>query len=393
MNDMTRESFLKTIWKPYPRMPAGVNLAGRLRKIDKGTVSLVDGEAIPCSHLENLEVLRQNDWVALRLEGEKVVEITLLAPCLEEPLELSSSQEIQQKWFEFLGKVRQYFSDHKFQEVQTPTLVACPGTEPFLDLFSTELKIGSKSKKLYLPTSPEIHLKKLVAAGRGPLFEIRPCFRNGEISEKHQPEFWMLEWYRPFASLEEIQQDCLNLIEFLSGEKQSSQETTMAELFQSHLDIKLTPQTTLADLKKVDAQLEKYELFDDAFFHLFVDKIEEKLSQNLPLFVKNYPPSQAALARLTEDGWGDRFELYWKGFELANAYHELNDPELQEKRLQEDLNKKRQTGREIPSLDTDFIRALRSGMPPTSGIALGLERLFMALYGIKDIRKLRDFPL
>jgi lysyl-tRNA synthetase class 2 len=389
---MTREIYLQTVWKAYPTMPKTAQVAGRIADIKKSEIVLENRGSFAVQNTELFEILRKNDWVALTIKDEKVTEITLLAPCLTEPLKLSSNPEIQKKWFAFLEKVKQFFKDKGFQEASSPTLVTCPGTEPFLDLFSTELKVGKKSKKLYLPTSPELHLKKLISADRGPLFEIRPCFRNGEISEKHQPEFLMLEWYRPLANLEQIQQDCIDLIEHLSGEKVNPQFTTMAKLFREKLDFNLTPKTTLEELKKISPDTKDYTLFDDAFFHVFVDQIETKIPTGHPLFLKNYPPSQAALARLTEDGWGDRFELYWRGMELANAYHELNDPVLQEQRLNEDLDKKKASGREVCALDEDFIRALRSGMPPTSGIALGLERLFMALNEISDIRDLRDFP-
>ena len=375
-------------------MPPKAEVAGRIslishkeRKLSlqgKGEWSVASGASFP------LEILQPGDWIALQLQNSQIQEITLLSPALKEPKRLSSSPEIQRQWIDFLQKVRHFFAGKGFQEVQTPTLVTCPGTEPFLDLFS----VGGA----YLPTSPELHLKKMLAGGYEQIFEIRPCFRKGEISERHQPEFWMLEWYRSFHDLEQILQDALHLIEFLGGDVSKFQRKSMAQLFQEKLGFTLTPQTTIEELKALADQVglgetvRNYALWDDVFYLIFIEKIELDLDSTHPVIVEKYPPSQAALARLTEDGWGDRFELYWKGFEIANAFHELNDPVVQEQRSKEDLALKRALGKEIPPLDPDFYHALWSGMPPAGGIALGLERLFMSLHGIKDIRQVRVFP-
>ncbi|MGZ5279762.1 MAG: amino acid--tRNA ligase-related protein, partial [Pseudobdellovibrionaceae bacterium] len=315
---------------------------------------------------------------------------TLLAPALKEPRLLSSNAEIQRRWFDFLFQVRSFFAGKGFQEAQTPSLVRCPGTEPFLDVFS----VGS----FYLPTSPEIHLKKMLAGGYEKIFEIRPCFRKGEISERHQPEFWMLEWYRSFVDLEQIIQDSLHLIQYLGGEVSGFQRKTMAQLFQEKLNFELTPKTSIQDLKILAEQIglgdavRDFQIWDDVFYLIFIEKIEPFLDSEHPLIVEKYPPSQAALARLTPDGWGERFELYWKGFEIANAFHELNDPEIQRSRTAQDLALKKALEKEVPPLDEEFFDALLSGLPPSGGIALGLERLFMCLNKVTDIKTLRVFP-
>jgi lysyl-tRNA synthetase class 2 len=391
---MDRQYFLSNVWKPYPVMPPSAEARGRvsllsadqrrLSLLGKGEWSLSPNCSFP------LEVLRPGDWVALQVEAGQVIELTLLAPALKEPKMLSSNPEVQRRWFDFLQKVRDFFSGQGFQEAQTPSLVVCPGTEPFLDLFSVD--------KWFLPTSPELHLKKMLAGGYEQIFEIRPCFRRGEISNRHQPEFWMLEWYRAFHDLEQILQDTLHLIEFLGGDVSGFQRKSMAQLFQENLNFTLTPQTSIDELKALAATVglgdavRNYQIWDDVFYFLFIEKVEPFLNSEHPLIVEKYPPSQAALARLTEDGWGERFELYWKGLEIANAFHELNDPVVQERRSAEDLVLKKSLGKEVPALDPDFFAALWSGLPPAGGIALGLERLFMCLQGIQDIRDLRVFP-
>jgi elongation factor P--(R)-beta-lysine ligase len=391
---MQRQTYLAEQWKPYPVMPANAGVAGRVSYFDPATGRIAlqgKGEW----HLTKacqfpLQVLAPGDWVAFELKDGLIMMLTLLAPALQEPKSLSSSQEIQRKWFEFLQQVRRFFGGKGFQEAQTPSLVACPGTEPFLDFFSVD--------KYYLPTSPELSLKKMLAGGYEQIFEIRTCFRHGEISERHQPEFWMLEWYRAFHGLEQIMQDTLHLIEFMGGDVAGFQRRSMADLFREKLGFHLTPQTSIQELKALadkvglGSTVRNYEIWDDVFYLLFIEKIEPFLDSDKPLIVEKYPPSQAALARLTEDGWGERFELYWKGIEIANAFHELNDPQVQAERFQADLDLKKSLGKEVPKLDPDFLDALKAGMPPSSGIALGLERLFMCLNGIQDIRQMRVFP-
>jgi lysyl-tRNA synthetase class 2 len=391
---MERDLYLKNLWKSYPTVPLTADLAGRVSVLSVAGryLSLLGkGEWVVRPRCDfPLSVLRPGDWISIRLEEGQIAEITLLAPALKEPRMLSSNAEIQRRWFDFLQRVRDFFAGKGFLEAQTPSLVTCPGTEPFLDLFSVD---GA-----YLPTSPELHLKKMLAGGYERIFEIRPCFRKGEISERHQPEFWMLEWYRAFHDLEQIIQDSLHLIEFLGGDVSGFQRKSMAQLFLEKLDFKLTPSTSISELKALadriglGAHVRDFDIWDDVFYYLFLEKIEPFLDSEQPLIVEKYPPSQAALARLTEDGWGERFELYWKGFEIANAFHELNDPVIQEQRTAEDLNLKKKLGKQVPPIDPDFFQALWSGMPPSGGIALGLERLFMCLQCIKDIRELRVFP-
>ncbi len=455
-----REYFLKKMWQPYPVCPAQALHRGRILSMqlvsgaelrltlansfsntvdlqisaaelsirpDLGVADSVNGHRV-FSGQELSVILRPGDWIAISLINPNLdlsvavkptvdFQLSLLSPYLQQMSAQTvsvSDESVGQmsmqtgqppwlpQWMDFLNHVRTFFRGKNLLEVQTPTLVNCPGTEPFLDLFSTELVMGSRRQKFYLPTSPELSLKKLLAQGYSEIFEIKNCFRNGEISERHQPEFYMLEWYRTFCDLSQIQQDISHLFEYLAEVLPNSRyykktfqfhKKSMSQLFADHLQFELTPTTSIEELKVLAAKLglhaQDYNLWDDVFYLIFIEKIEPFLDSTEPLFVEKYPPSQAALARLTDDGWGDRFELYWQGLELANAFHELNDPVLQEQRFNEDLEKKKQTGREVPPLDTDFIKALYQGMPPAAGIALGLERLFMVFYGIADIGEIR----
>ncbi len=395
---MERLHFLQNIWQPYPAAPLGWSF-GRLHQLETNHLSLirfklvetypVSGSTCLKGRAQNLvwpdliQVLRPGDWVAVRNQ-----EIILLAPALKVPRKSEVVPELLEQWTAFLVRVRQFFLQHSFHEVSTPTVVTCPGTEPYLDPVSAGL--GK-----YLPTSPELHLKKALSMGLGPLFEIRPCFRQGEISERHQPEFWMLEWYRPMADLEVIKQDVRELVSFVGGGNLSFENQSLAELFRRDLNFNLTPQTSRPELlqlgKSLDLKINDQDSWDDIFNFIFVDRLEKDLGVSGPLFLENYPPEMAALARLTPEGWGDRFEFYWKGFEIANAFHELNDPHEQLLRSSQDNAKKTKIGKKPVETDPDFFDALFEGMPPSAGIALGLERLFMCLTNSRNFSDFRIF--
>ena len=261
----------------------------------------------------------------------------------------------------------------------------------------------------YLPTSPEFHLKKLLVGGWQRVFEIHKCFRNGEAGAIHQPEFYMLEWYRVNEELTSLKKDVILLIEHLQnwaitkGVPQQKQDThqdaldeTMPSLFQKEVHFNLTPQTSKKELEDLLDQLNinraPDDTWNDLFFRVFLEKIEPQLKNKGKVFVSDFPPSMAALAKIDDCGWAQRFEFYWQGLEIANAFYELTDAEEQMKRFEEDLREKDRLKKERVPIDEDFISSLKEGMPPSSGIALGLERLFMAITGIKDIREFKLFP-
>ncbi|MFS4459579.1 EF-P lysine aminoacylase EpmA [Bdellovibrio sp. HCB2-146] len=402
---MERNEFLKTIWNSYPEAPANARALGRLVQITSENSGCRieiwrDGQNqqfdLPKSPSLS-QVLREGDLVALLPDNE----ILLLAPGTGS-FDKAFPKERLQKWNRYLRDVRAFFEDQDFVEVKTPQLVVCPGTEPSLDVFSTELKIGSRLEKLFLPTSPELHLKKALAQGAEKIFELAWCYRNGEVTERHQPEFLMLEWYRAFDNLETIKKDVVSLVQDLAAKMQTAgpkkvYSKSISQLFQDYCQFNLRPDTSLEELKelgeKLGVDVRSAETIDDYFFLIFMEKIEAVLPPEDLIFVEKYPPYQAALARLTPDGWGDRFEVYWKGMELANAFHELNNPEIQRDRSREDLEKKTAMGKEKITLDEEFFKALDGGMPPSGGIALGVERLYMALTGLEKISQIRLFPL
>jgi len=316
------------------------------------------------------------------------VQLQRLAPKQPHDFKVSLSAEDLNSFQNFLSITQQTLQSRGLLPVRSPSFVEQPGYEPTLDPFAVELKFGSSTRQMFLPTSPELTHKKMLAAGWTDIYEIRSCFRNGEVSEQHQPEFTMLEWYRAFTDLRMIQDD-VEAVFRACGVLLSFEETTIAELFKKYLKIDLRPETTASTLLKVlEEKGEKPsadESFDDLFHRAFIQFIEPHIGLKAPTWVKDYPPSQAALARLNEKGWADRMELYWRGFELANGFHELNDPAEQQIRCMKDLATRKLTGKmELPH-DQEFIEALKSGMPPSAGMALGLDRLWAAIHERKNI--------
>lgn len=387
-------------------MPENTLVAGRIYRMefDNGEFRLTlqrDGKEhiISFSEFPSIfQYLRENDLVSITQEKE----IVLLAPSIADLPSRQFNAEVLRAWGNFVLEVRKFFLQKDFLELRTPSLVPCPGTEPSLDVFETELTLGSRRKKMYLPTSPELHLKKALSLGADKIFEITTCFRNGEVTQKHQPEFVMLEWYRAYSNLFSIKEDVVFLIRHLAetlGVAAPKKVVTysVAQLFNEYCHFNLTPETSLAELKALAEQLgvdvHSAESIDDYFFLIFMEKIESQLPEDYLVFVEKYPAYQAALARLTPDGWGDRFEAYWRGMELCNAFHELNDPKIQRERSLVDLKKKQEMMKSAVTLDEEFFQCLSAGMPPSGGIALGLERLFMAFHRIDNISDLRVFPI
>jgi len=333
----------------------------------------------------------------LRLEA-----LALLVPSQKEnPFENEFGFKRAHQWDECLASIREFFKSRDFLEVRTPTLVPSPGLEPHLDPFKTQFEMGSRRQDFYLPTSPEFHLKKALAQGFPRIFEFKECFRNGELSQHHQPEFLMLEWYRAFSEMEVLIKETAALVEHLQKkfceETQPSTIATLDALFKNEFGFTITPQTTRDELarlaRELDLTIDDKDDFDSIFMRIFVEKIESSLGRHGPVILYHFPPSQAALARLTSEGWADRFELFWKGFEIANAFHELNDPEEQRRRFKIDQEKKRELGKAVVAVDEEFLAALDYGMPPSVGIALGVERLFMALMGLEVLSEARLFPV
>jgi lysyl-tRNA synthetase class 2 len=312
--------------------------------------------------------------------------------------------------------MRSFFANRDFIEVETPSLQVSPGMEPHLKAFSTRLEepFADSERELYLHTSPEFAMKKLLAGGLPRIFQLAKVFRNGERAPTHHPEFSMLEWYRaeePYLSLIE---DCRELLQesllAAGGELfrragrtsdpfQPWQKLTVSEAFAKYCQIDilrwLEDANGLAEeAKKLGLAPDPNDSWDDIFFRIFLEHIEPHLGHPVPTIVYGYPLSMAALARRSPDDprLAERFELYVCGLELANAFGELADPVEQRSRFTADMElKERLYGIRYP-IDEDFLAALAQ-MPEASGIALGFDRLVMLAVGAEKIEDVLWLPV
>ena len=323
-----------------------------------------------------------------------------------------------------LDGIRHHFKSRGFHEVETPLLVKSPGTEPYLDLFETELRMqdhngGLIREKGFLLTSPEYAMKKLLAAGMGNIFQLCKSFRNNEgRSSQHNPEFTILEWYHVDADYTDVMKDCEELFLFLLksikktaekklffGGKQYDLSTpwlrmSVAEAFEQYVGVtkgELLDRDALAQAAtKKGYAITDNTGWDDIFYQLFLNEIESKLATlNKPIFIYDYPAQQAALSQKKKDDprFAERFELYLAGFELGNAFTELRDAQEQEDRLREEMKYREEHGLQTYEIDEDFIQALREGIPPTGGIAVGVDRLVMLLADAATIEETLFFPV
>jgi elongation factor P--(R)-beta-lysine ligase len=326
--------------------------------------------------------------------------------------------------------IRAFFKERGFFEANTPALVAAAGQEPYLSPFGLDF-LDDKNKKYrgFLITSPEYSLKKLLAAGFEKVFELAKVFRQNEsFGGTHNPEFTMLEWYRQNSDYSQIMKDTEELVSFLAQKirtlpygknlvsSQSSEikgpniieyqgqkidltppwpRLTVRELFQKYANVDLESAKTLEDFRaQAGPKYKKFNDWNDVFYLIFLNDIEPNLPKDKPVFICDYPLPQASLSKRKSEGsfWAERFEIFIAGMELGNAFSELVDAQEQEARFKEENALRKESKKEEIPVDKDLLSALRLGIAPSGGIAVGVERLEMLLLDIKDINDLLPFP-
>jgi len=319
------------------------------------------------------------------------------------------------------AETRAFFAGRGYAEVETPALVPVPGMEVHLRAFRTRyaphLGVGREAT-LWLRTSPELALKRLLVAGAGHVFELAKVWRNGELSPRHAPEFTMLEWYAPGLTLEGLMEETEHYLRSVLPRLVAHggvatdialpfERLTMAEAFRRHcngLDILATVDAATAEgdgaalheaARAAGLDLPAGLGWEDAFFHLVLTHIEPRIGRDRATFLTHWPAPQAALARRdpADPRAALRFELFVAGIELANAFDELTDVEEQRLRFHRDVEaRKAEAGEEGWDVDEDFLAALEHGMPAGSGIALGFDRLAMLASGAQDIGQVLWLP-
>lgn len=269
-----------------------------------------------------------------------------------------------------LQAVRDFFLDREFVEVETPVRVAAPALESHIDAIP--------SGPAFLRTSPELHMKRLLADGHSRIFQIGPCFRSGERGDLHNPEYTMLEWYRTNANYSDILVDTKALIDAVARAVMRSTALT----YQGR-QIELMPvwdYVRVRDLYLEHAGWDPVDSFDEERFDRdMVEKIMPSLAQDRPVVVADYPTSAAALARRKagQPEVAERWELFIGGIELANAYSELTDAAEQRQRFVQCARERERRGQAVYEIDELFMQALESGLPECAGVALGIDRLSM----------------
>jgi elongation factor P--(R)-beta-lysine ligase len=295
---------------------------------------------------------------------------------------------------------RAFFTARAYTEAETPYAVPAPGEEVHLRAFRTEQEHSSGSRQLlWLHTSPEFAMKKLLVAGAGPIFQLARVWRNGEGSDLHAAEFTMLEWYRPNASMDSLIDETFAYMRAVmppvvrcrgvTTDLSRFERLTVADAFARYVgaDVLATADDAAALADAAGTRLRYGESWEDLFFRLLLERIEPRLGHSHPTFLTNWPAAQAALARRDpiDPRVAERFEVFVCGIELANAFVELTDAEEQRARFVADRARRHALHGPDWPLDEDFLAALRFGMPPSAGIALGFDRLAMIASGADRI--------
>jgi lysyl-tRNA synthetase class 2 len=311
---------------------------------------------------------------------------------------------------EMLARIRAFFAAAGVMEVETPILSHAGATDPALASLALARGVsGAPSeadRTLFLQTSPEFSMKRLLASGSGPVYQICKVFRGGERGRLHHPEFTLLEWYRPGWDYRHLMEEVADLVRAaLQRPTLPMEHVRYRDLFREVLD--LDPFTAPVQILREAAitagipDADRLDLARDAWLDLLLTQcLEPRLGRFGMDFLCDYPPSQAALARIRPAGEppddqavAERFELYIEGVELANGFHELTDAAEQGARFAHDCAERRRLGlAEIPP-DGLLLAALQAGMPASSGVALGLDRLLMIATGAKHIDQVLAFPI
>ncbi|MGX9418027.1 elongation factor P--(R)-beta-lysine ligase [Vibrio sp. WJH972] len=301
---------------------------------------------------------------------------------------------------ELIDLLRFFFLERQVLEVETPIMSQAAVTDIHLQTFKSDF-IGpnyASGQEVYLMTSPEFHMKRLLAADSGSIFQITKSFRNEESGRFHNPEFSMLEWYRIGFDHHDLMNEMDELLQQILHCKKA-ERLTYQQIFQQVLGV-CPLEASLEELRQCAVlhgfdEIAKDEDDRDTILQLlFSMVIEPCIGRDVPAFVYHFPASQAALAKINQhdNRVADRFEVYFKGIELANGFHELEDSAEQRRRFEQDNLKRQAMGLSIQPIDENFLEALASGLPPCAGVAVGIDRLIMLALGKESINEVISFP-
>jgi len=297
-----------------------------------------------------------------------------------------------------LAEIRAFFAERGVLEVETPHLSRAATTEPHIASLSVHTRFPDPEPLFFLCASPEFAMKRLLAAGSGSIYQIGRAFRDGERGSRHNPEFTLLEWYRVgfdhHALMDEVAELLVRLGASTDCERLSYREAFVRTLRidpLSAVDEDLHRAITVACSELTGSGMTR----DDCLDYLLSHVVAPQLGRDLPVFLYDYPSSQAALAKISEDNPRvcERFELFMQGLEIANGFHELQDAAEQRKRFEQENRRRKLRGEPVMPVDEHVLAALEAGLPACAGVALGIDRLLMVLGRHTDIREVLGFPI
>jgi len=277
-----------------------------------------------------------------------------------------------------ISLIREFFVLNGYLEVETPIAIKSPAPEDYIN--------APKAGDLFLRSSPELHMKRMIAAGYDKIYQIGKCFREGEKGKLHNVEFTMLEWYEADSNYDNLLKFLKEMLVYVSRKLKESSISTKVDFTSEWFDISVSE----AFKKFANCEINT-SIKNNLFEIVLTEQVEPNLPKNIPTILRNYPKEFAALSKLNKDGTAERFELYLNGIEIANAYSELTDFDEQKRRF-----KKAHQNREEAKLpnypeDDDFFAALKYGITDFTGCALGVDRLAMIFAGSKNIKETITF--
>eukprot|EP00611_Tribonema_gayanum_P029200 TRINITY_DN7730_c0_g4_i1.p2 TRINITY_DN7730_c0_g4~~TRINITY_DN7730_c0_g4_i1.p2 ORF type:complete len:325 (-),score=61.81 TRINITY_DN7730_c0_g4_i1:172-1146(-) len=306
----------------------------------------------------------------------------------------SASLETLRARASLMRRIRAFFDAREVLEVETPVLSKGATVDPQIDSFATR---GER----WLQTSPEFAMKRLLAAGSGPIWQLARVFRIDESGRHHNPEFSLLEWYRPGWDHHRLIDECDALLRALGASSQACERLSYREAFLRHAGVdplRDSLDTLRASLPASLAELALPDGDDIAMRDFVLDLLMShvvgpELGREVPLVLSDFPASQAALARIRHDDppVAERFEIFWRGIELANGFHELTDAGEQRRRFEADRARRLAEGRIAPPYDAQLIAAMEHGLPDCAGVAIGVDRLLMLMLDLPTIGEVLAF--